>query len=199
MFGSIGGLEILVILVVGLLVLGPDHLPRAMRAAGKTLGELRRASTEFQRTINTELALEEEKKENTEKTPKVASETAPDARHANISSLPANKALLNGQKLKKKRPPCRFGINKKRKTVQTSPAGLFGTANGENSGQSPDEADNVDTVLKSIRTSPDFISAADISLTSTSNDKKKGTRRPYGKLKAALRKKTAAPRDRGTA
>ena len=58
MFSSIGGLEILVILVVALLVLGPDHLPRVMRTVGKAVGELRRVSTEFQRTVNTELALD---------------------------------------------------------------------------------------------------------------------------------------------
>jgi sec-independent protein translocase protein TatB len=59
MFGSIGGMEILVILVVALLVLGPDQLPRVLRTVGRAMGELRRASTEFQRTLNTDIAATE--------------------------------------------------------------------------------------------------------------------------------------------
>ncbi len=59
---NMGGLEIVVILVVALLVLGPDKLPGLMRTIGKATKELRRASTEFQRTINTELTDEEESK-----------------------------------------------------------------------------------------------------------------------------------------
>ncbi|SBV95346.1 Twin arginine-targeting protein translocase TatB [uncultured delta proteobacterium] len=53
---NLGGMEIVVILVVALLVLGPDKLPNFMRTIGKAVGELRRASTEFQRTIHTEIA-----------------------------------------------------------------------------------------------------------------------------------------------
>ncbi len=53
---NLGGMEILVILVVALLVLGPDKLPNVMRTIGKAMGELRRVSTEFQRTIHTEAA-----------------------------------------------------------------------------------------------------------------------------------------------
>lgn len=56
---NIGGLELLVILAVALLVLGPDKLPGFMRSAGKTLGQFRKASTEFQRTMNVDLAEEE--------------------------------------------------------------------------------------------------------------------------------------------
>ena len=55
MFG-LGIMEIVVILVVALVVLGPDNLPKVMRNVGKGLGEFRRVSTELQRTLNTELA-----------------------------------------------------------------------------------------------------------------------------------------------
>lgn len=50
---NLGGMEILVILVVALLVLGPDKLPGFMRAAGKALGELRRVSTDLRDTMTT--------------------------------------------------------------------------------------------------------------------------------------------------
>ena len=59
MFG-IGSTEILVILVVALLVLGPRKLPQIARTVGRAMGEFRRVSTEFQRTLNTEIAFEEE-------------------------------------------------------------------------------------------------------------------------------------------
>lgn len=46
--GSIGGPEVLIILVVALLVLGPTRLPEAARQAGRAIGELRRLSSGFQ-------------------------------------------------------------------------------------------------------------------------------------------------------
>ena len=61
---NLGVPEILVILVVALLVLGPEKLPNFMRTIGKAVGELRRASTEFQRTISIEEAESEKKTAN---------------------------------------------------------------------------------------------------------------------------------------
>ena len=58
MFG-IGGTELLVILVVALIVLGPKSVPQIARTLGKAMGEFRKVSTEFQRTLNTEIELEE--------------------------------------------------------------------------------------------------------------------------------------------
>lgn len=74
---NMGGGEILIILVVALLVLGPDKLPRVMRTVGKTLGELRKASTDFQRTINTELSVDENPEARSLKAGKTAPEPAP--------------------------------------------------------------------------------------------------------------------------
>lgn len=61
MFG-IGTTEILVILVVALIVLGPKSLPKIARTLGKGMAEFRRVSTDFQRTINTEIELEDHEK-----------------------------------------------------------------------------------------------------------------------------------------
>ena len=46
--GSVGPMEILVILVAGLLILGPKRLPEAARQVGKAMAELRRVSSGFQ-------------------------------------------------------------------------------------------------------------------------------------------------------
>jgi TatA/E family protein of Tat protein translocase len=46
--GSLGAPEILVILVVALLVLGPERLPEAARQVGRAVSEMRRISSGFQ-------------------------------------------------------------------------------------------------------------------------------------------------------
>lgn len=45
---NIGGGELIVILLIALIVLGPQRLPDAARQIGKTMGELRRLSSGFQ-------------------------------------------------------------------------------------------------------------------------------------------------------
>ena len=47
--------ELLLILIVALLVLGPKRLPEIARSLGKGMAEFRRASTEFQRTLSASL------------------------------------------------------------------------------------------------------------------------------------------------
>ncbi len=61
MFG-IGGTELLVILVVALIVLGPKSVPQIARTLGRAMGEFRKVSTEFQRTLHPEIAREEHEK-----------------------------------------------------------------------------------------------------------------------------------------
>lgn len=58
LFG-IGSTELLVILVVALVVLGPKSLAGISRSLGRAVGEFRRVSTDFQRTLNVEAAEEE--------------------------------------------------------------------------------------------------------------------------------------------
>jgi Tat protein translocase TatB subunit len=48
---NVGGGEIFVILLVALIVLGPQRLPGAVRQAGQLLGELRKMSTGFQQEM----------------------------------------------------------------------------------------------------------------------------------------------------
>jgi sec-independent protein translocase protein TatB len=63
MFG-IGTTELMIILVVALVVLGPKKLPQVARSLGKAFGEFKRVSTDVKRTIDVEVdRLEREDKD----------------------------------------------------------------------------------------------------------------------------------------
>mgnify|MGYP002725447132 CR=1 FL=1 len=49
--GNLGGSEILVIFLVGLVVLGPTRLPEVTRQIGRILREVRRVTTGFQEEL----------------------------------------------------------------------------------------------------------------------------------------------------
>ena len=49
--GNLGGMEVLVILLVALIVLGPTKLPPAVRQIGKVVGEIRRIGQGFQQEL----------------------------------------------------------------------------------------------------------------------------------------------------
>ena len=59
MFGSIGGTELLVIMVIALLIFGPRKLPELGRTLGKGLSEFKRASNDLKRSLEEEISLEE--------------------------------------------------------------------------------------------------------------------------------------------
>lgn len=60
MFGSLGFPEMIFIGVLALLIFGPKRLPELGRTLGRGLSEFRKASNELKRSINTELALDDE-------------------------------------------------------------------------------------------------------------------------------------------
>lgn len=55
---NVGGPEILVILLVALIALGPAQLPKAARQVGQVMSEIRKVSTGFQRELSTAFDLE---------------------------------------------------------------------------------------------------------------------------------------------
>jgi TatA/E family protein of Tat protein translocase len=58
-FGPLGVPELILIFVVALLLFGPRKMPQIGRSIGRALGEFRRASNEFKRTIEDEVAAED--------------------------------------------------------------------------------------------------------------------------------------------
>lgn len=52
MFG-ISGAELMVVLLLALIVLGPDRLPTVARKAGQVIGELRKVSSGFEAEMRT--------------------------------------------------------------------------------------------------------------------------------------------------
>lgn len=84
MFG-IGSTELIVILIVALIVIGPAKLPEMAKSLGKALGEFRRVSTDVKRTIE----MEAEQAEQKEKTAQAKKELFPDAQKSEAASQPA--------------------------------------------------------------------------------------------------------------
>lgn len=60
MFG-IGTGEILVILLVALLVLGPNEIPKVAKTIGKTMKDINRFKDELRQSVDTEFEQEERK------------------------------------------------------------------------------------------------------------------------------------------
>ena len=58
MFGTLGGPELFLILVVALIVFGPRKLPDIGKSVGKMMAEFRKASNDFKRTIEDEVEAE---------------------------------------------------------------------------------------------------------------------------------------------
>jgi Tat protein translocase TatB subunit len=59
MFGSLGGAELLLILVLALLLFGPRRLPEIGRTIGKGLAEFRKATTDFKTSLEREVDVAE--------------------------------------------------------------------------------------------------------------------------------------------
>lgn len=121
MFG-IGSTELLLILVVALIVLGPKSLASVSRTLGKAVGEFRRVSTEFQRTLNFEAAKEEEAARQTAArkpdTNQAATPNKSESEREDDSAIPEDSPL--GQAIAKA----------KAQAAQGSPAGKTGENTG---------------------------------------------------------------------
>ena len=80
--GNIGGGEILIILLVALIFLGPEKMPEVARQVGKVVGEIRKMSNAFQNEIQSAMSAPDEK------TPSAPDEKTPsDAAAPTVASL----------------------------------------------------------------------------------------------------------------
>lgn len=78
MFGSIGGPELLLLLVIALLVFGPKRIPELSRTLGRGVAQFRRATNDFKTTLEREVSVADLKIDETPDTPNKARETTPE-------------------------------------------------------------------------------------------------------------------------
>ena len=83
MIGSIGTMELVVILVIALMVFGPRKLPELGRSIGKSLGEFKRASNDLRHTLEDEIHVEEQARREAAKPKPAPSPAAAPAAPAN--------------------------------------------------------------------------------------------------------------------
>jgi len=94
MFG-IGSTELLVILVVALIVIGPSKLPDIMRTLGKGMAEFRRMSNDVKSTLEAEVDRADREQRQTEAQKELYPETDKAAAASPVADKPA--ATAEGQ------------------------------------------------------------------------------------------------------
>ena len=82
MLGSLGMPEIIVILVIALIIFGPRKLPELGRSLGRGIAEFKKATTDFQNTLEQEIDADAKRSQ------EAATTTAP----ATTSALPVSEA-----------------------------------------------------------------------------------------------------------
>ena len=82
MFGTLGGPELFLILVIALIVFGPRKLPEIGKSLGRMMMEFKKASNEFRQTIESEVEADKQReaaKLESRVEPVTASSTTPPA------------------------------------------------------------------------------------------------------------------------
>ena len=86
MFGSLGMPELIVIFVIALIVFGPRKLPELGRSLGKSIAEFKKATTEFQSTLDDEIRHEEQRAP--VEVPKPAAQATPTTAEPHVEGTP---------------------------------------------------------------------------------------------------------------
>ena len=92
---SLGSTELVFILVIALVFLGPRKLPQISRKMGKHLADFRRASEDFKRTWDREVTLEETAAQNSSPSPgyEVWDESSRELQPPSIQAVPADRVI----------------------------------------------------------------------------------------------------------
>ena len=91
---SLGSTELLFILLMALVFFGPRKLPQLSRSLGKNLAEFRKASEDFKRTWEREVALESELESNTDRSIPTGEPTE-NQRNSNVPTImPASEHVM---------------------------------------------------------------------------------------------------------
>lgn len=132
---DIGAQELLIIIVVAVIVIGPKELPTALRTAGRWMGKVRRVSNHFRAGVETmirEAEMEEMEKKWKEQNEKIMAET-PSAEMQPINAetmAPAgvNKPKAEEAEAKADGPPASSAESR---AANTEPAGADGADRSE--------------------------------------------------------------------
>jgi len=156
--GNLGGAEILVILLVALIVLGPTKLPPAVRQVGKFVGEIRRMGQGFQQELReaskplaeaTEtLRAADPRNVISPKSPLDNSQPSDASNEAATIPTPTNPTPTNSESAGVVAGPVSWGTAEAKLSPQTAPA----TESGEDTQAVTDivELDNVETPVESV-------------------------------------------------
>jgi sec-independent protein translocase protein TatB len=138
---NIGGGELIVIMLIALIVLGPQRLPDAARQIGKTMGDLRRLSQGFQNEMKSALDTADQPDRVTPRRNVLAQDAAPDGETrsphrteplvadavASVSAQPsaakpAAKKTAGARKAPLRAAPAKNGTPVKRAAAKKAPA-----------------------------------------------------------------------------
>ena len=122
---DIGAQELLVIIVVAVIVIGPKELPTALRTAGRWMGKVRRVSNHFRAGVETmirEAEMEEMEKKWKEQNERVMAEH-PSAEMQPINAETMAPAGVNKPKAETEEAPAASAESKAADTQPAEPAG----------------------------------------------------------------------------